>query len=59
LKILEKAYGDAKVQALKLQPRRKAITPVRDEGISRNNRPHPVTELEKYEARFEKALKRT
>jgi hypothetical protein len=59
LKILEKAYGDAKVQALKLQPRRKAITPVRDEGISRHNRPHPVTEQEKFEARFEKALNRT
>ena len=56
--ILEKAYADAKAEAMKFQPRRAAKTPVRDEGTSRNTRQQPVTAEEKFNARFDKALKR-
>ena len=56
--ILEKAYADAKKDALRWQPKKRAITPVRDEGTSRNTRQQPVTAREKFEARGEAARKR-
>ena len=55
--ILEKAYADAKAEALKFQPKKRAVTPVRDEGTSRTNRPKPITPEEKFNARFDQALK--
>lgn len=56
--ILEKAYTDAKAEALKFRPRRAAITPTRDTGTSRNTRQQPMTEAEQFKADLEAARKR-
>lgn len=57
--ILEKAYKDAKEQALSFQPRsRKASDPVRDLGASRTNQAEPVTPFEKFSRRLDNAAKR-
>ena len=57
--ILEKAYAEAKTEALKFQPRRRAaMSPIRDEGTSRNTRSQPVTEQEQFKAELEAARKR-
>ena len=55
--ILEKAYADAKAEAMKFQPKKRQVTPVRDEGTSRTNRPKPVTPEQKFEDRFDRAVK--
>ena len=55
--ILEKAYAEAKAEAIKFQPKKRQVTPVRDEGTSRTNRPKPVTPEQKFEDRFDRAVK--
>ena len=58
IQILEKAYRDAKADAARYRPRRQAISPTRDTGLSRNTRHLPQTSEEKYEARYEDAKRR-
>ena len=55
--ILEQTYKEAKAEAIRLQPKRKSLVPVRDEGLSRNTRHQAVTPLERFEERIEKAIR--
>ena len=55
--ILDKAYADAKAEALKFKPVRKSKEVVRDDGSSRNTRHQPMTDEERFMANFDRAVK--